>query len=81
MLACTKKQEEVVEILLSAGANPRFQNKDGWNSLHIAAREGDVNVVQKILQWSGQGNELDSSCNLCCAKSKNGRTPLHTAGK
>ena len=38
MLACTKDNLDVVKHLLSCGADPQLQNKDGWNSFHIASR-------------------------------------------
>ncbi|CAL1531520.1 unnamed protein product [Lymnaea stagnalis] len=38
MLACTKKSEQIIKLLLIAGADPSLRNKDGWNSFHIACR-------------------------------------------
>ena len=38
MLACTKSNTEVVQLLLDAGADSTLRNKDGWNSFHIASR-------------------------------------------
>nr|CAD7263675.1 unnamed protein product [Timema shepardi] len=73
MLACTKVGPdalEIVNILLSNGAKPKLHNKDGWTALHIASREGDVNIVSAV---------LSADCSLIKLKSHNGRTPLHTA--
>ena len=38
MLACTKDDLEVVQILVENKANLHLKNKDGWNSFHIAVR-------------------------------------------
>nr|CAD7460478.1 unnamed protein product [Timema tahoe] len=73
MLACTKMGPdalEIVNILLGNGAKPQLHNKDGWTALHIASREGDVNIVSAV---------LSADCSLIKLGSRNGRTPLHTA--
>ena len=72
MMACTRRSLEVIQKLLSHGADPFLKNKDGWNCFHIACREGDPLVVQHLLQvapgvWKTESKIL--------------RTPLHTAGK
>ena len=71
MLACTKRSLSVIKALVQSGANPKLLNKDGWSSLHIASREGHHEAVNYLL-------DVDSS--LWHTVSKNGRTPLHTAG-
>ena len=40
MLACTKPNLEMVNLLLDAGADSdtALKNKDGWNCFHIAVR-------------------------------------------
>ena len=38
MLACTKDNQETVQLLLEAGADPSRTNKDGWNCFQIAVR-------------------------------------------
>ena len=74
MMATTKvgvDAQKVVQILLEQGrANATLQNKDGWNAFHLAAREGDINILNLIFEASPVS---------CCTKSKNGRTPAHTA--
>ena len=72
MLACTKDNREMVEILVGYGASLALKNKDGWNSFHIACREGHPDIVQFLL-------DTDSGC--WETVSKNGRTPLHSAGE
>ncbi|XP_045668925.1 ankyrin repeat domain-containing protein 16 [Ursus americanus] len=70
MMACTRKNLEVIQDLVEHGANPLLKNKDGWNSLHIASREGDPLTLQYLL----------TVCPAACkTESKIGRTPLHTA--
>ncbi|XP_024588083.1 ankyrin repeat domain-containing protein 16 isoform X5 [Neophocaena asiaeorientalis asiaeorientalis] len=70
MMACTRRNLEVVQDLVEHGANPLLKNKDGWNSFHIASREGDPLILRYLLA-------------VCAAawktESKIGRTPLHTA--
>lgn len=74
MMAVTKigpDAQKVVSILIKEGnANVLLENKDGWNSFHLAAREGDVKILK--LLW-----EKSPKCSV--TKSKNGRTPGHTA--
>ena len=38
MLACTKRNISVIEMLVDAGADLTLKNKDGWNCFHIACR-------------------------------------------
>ena len=71
MLACTKDSLDVVQSLVGGGAGLLLVNKDGWTPLHIACRHGNTNIVRFLLDTDPQcGNTV----------SKNGRTPLHTAG-
>lgn len=70
MMACTKKNLEVIQDLVDHGANPLLRNKDGWNSFHIASREGDPLVLQYLLTVCPAAWKTESTT---------GRTPLHTA--
>ncbi|XP_072684538.1 ankyrin repeat domain-containing protein 16, partial [Canis lupus baileyi] len=70
MMACTRKNLEVIQDLVEHGANPLLKNKDGWNSLHIASREGDPLILQYLLTVCPAAWKTES---------KIGRTPLHTA--
>jgi len=72
MLACTKQDYVIVKFLLDHKASPVLRNKDGWNSFHLACREGNASIVSYL---------LSRDPNLLQSKSKNGRTPLHTAGR
>lgn len=71
MMACTRRCQEVIELLLEQGANPSLRNKDGWTAFHIACREGDPAVIQRLLLANSE---------LWRTESKTKRTPLHTAG-
>ncbi|KAK1790405.1 hypothetical protein P4O66_014302 [Electrophorus voltai] len=70
MMACTRRDLEVIQVLLNHGANPTLQNKDGWNSFHIACREGDAAVIQYLLLVRPEVWRTESNTR---------RTPLHTA--
>ncbi|KAK2509658.1 hypothetical protein MC885_000556, partial [Smutsia gigantea] len=70
MMACTRRNIEVIQDLVEHGANPLLKNKDGWNTFHIASREGDPLILQYLL----------TVCPVAWkTESKIGRTPLHTA--
>ena len=72
MLACTKSSLETVQVLVSCGASLSLRNKDGWNSFHIACREGHTDIVNFLLDTQPGASHWGNV-------SKNGRTPLHTA--
>lgn len=69
-MACTRRNLEVIRDLVEHGANPLLKNKDGWNSFHIASREGDPLILQYLLAVCPSAWRTES---------KIGRTPLHTA--
>ena len=71
MLSCTKYNIDVIKVLVQSGANMRLINKDGWNCFHIAAREGRTDILSYL---------LDCCIDIWDSRSKNERTPLHTAG-
>uniref|UniRef100_A0A8D0BZP8 Ankyrin repeat domain-containing protein 16 n=1 Tax=Salvator merianae TaxID=96440 RepID=A0A8D0BZP8_SALMN len=70
MMACTRRNLEIIQDLISHGANPLLKNKDGWNCFHIASREGDPRIIHYL---------LDVSPSIWDTESKIKRTPLHTA--
>ncbi|XP_037061861.1 ankyrin repeat domain-containing protein 16 isoform X3 [Peromyscus leucopus] len=70
MMACTRKNLEVIQVLVEHGANPLLKNKDGWNSFHIASREGDPVILRYLLTVCPDAWKTESKIR---------RTPLHTA--
>ncbi|XP_020039472.2 ankyrin repeat domain-containing protein 16 isoform X1 [Castor canadensis] len=70
MMACTKNNLEIIQDLVEHGANPLLKNKDGWNSFHIASREGDPLILQYLLTVCPDAWKTESKIR---------RTPLHTA--
>ena len=38
MLACTKENKDIVNVLLQNQASLSLRNKDGWTPFHIACR-------------------------------------------
>ncbi|XP_069314815.1 ankyrin repeat domain-containing protein 16 isoform X1 [Eulemur rufifrons] len=70
MMACTRKNLEVIQDLVEHGASVLLKNKDGWNSFHIASREGDPLILQYLLTVCPDAWKTESKIR---------RTPLHTA--
>ncbi|KAG8576834.1 hypothetical protein GDO81_009995 [Engystomops pustulosus] len=70
MMACTRRKIDVIRVLIEHKADPKLKNKDGWNSFHIACREGDPAVITYL---------LDNFPEIWRTESKIKRTPLHTA--
>ncbi|XP_040269297.1 ankyrin repeat domain-containing protein 16 [Bufo bufo] len=70
MMACTRKNLDVIKDLIEHKADPTLKNKDGWNSFHIASREGDPAVITYL---------LGAFPDIWNTESKIRRTPLHTA--
>ncbi|NXW52321.1 ANR16 protein, partial [Nyctiprogne leucopyga] len=70
MMACTRRNLEVIKALVEHGANPLLKNKDGWNCFHIASREGHPEILQYLLAVSPSSWDTESKIK---------RTPLHTA--
>ncbi|XP_077120590.1 ankyrin repeat domain-containing protein 16 [Ranitomeya variabilis] len=70
MMACTRRNVDVIKDLIEHKADPKLKNKDGWNSFHIASREGDPAVITYL---------LDTFPVIWNTESKIKRTPLHTA--
>ncbi|KAM5172688.1 ankyrin repeat domain-containing protein 16 [Mantella aurantiaca] len=70
MMACTRKNPDIIKDLIEHKANPMLKNKDGWNCFHIASREGDPAIINYL---------LDAFPDIWNTESKIKRTPLHTA--
>ncbi|TPX10123.1 uncharacterized protein E0L32_001320 [Thyridium curvatum] len=68
-LAAEGNHEEMVELLLSHGADTRTKSDGGWTALHNAAQSGHLGVVKLLLDANAKVN----------AELSNGMTPLHWA--
>ncbi|SEA10341.1 ankyrin repeat domain-containing protein [Alkalimonas amylolytica] len=69
MLAAQAGDDELVKIMLEAGANPDLQDIKGMTALHSATKSNSVDCVNYLL-------ELPCRLDLVAV---DGRTPLHTA--
>ncbi|CAG8788723.1 1975_t:CDS:2, partial [Acaulospora morrowiae] len=65
-----KGRLDIVKVLIRYGARVDSQNKDGWNCLHLAAKEGHLEVTMFLHNLSPT---------LCLTPSKSGRLPIHIA--
>jgi len=64
------RQAELVELLLSAGADPNAPDAAGRTPLHVAAMT-DAKFVRRLLEAGANANAAD----------ENGETPLHVAAR
>ena len=70
MLACWKRNDDAIHVLLNAGADLNIADVDGYTCLHYAARNGCcTEVLQAIISHGGDVN----------ATSKENVTPLFRA--
>jgi len=69
-LAAMTDAVEVVEVLISCGANPEVGDHHGWTPLHHAASQGHERVMEIFLE------DMTAKVNL---KNQDGNTPLHYA--
>ncbi|KAK3736343.1 hypothetical protein QZH41_020795, partial [Actinostola sp. cb2023] len=70
MAARVRDGEKVADILIRSGANPDTKNKkNGERALHVAARNGNLAVVELLLKEDVE----------VARRSSNGETPLHQA--
>ncbi|XP_067004714.2 ankyrin repeat domain-containing protein 49 [Anabrus simplex] len=67
--ACYNNHVDVVDYLLSKGANIAAETEDKWQPLHSASRWNNYRCVSSLLQLGADVN----------AASKGGQTPLHLA--
>lgn len=76
MLTCAKtnleNSVEIADLLIKNGALVNLCNKDGWNALHLTARDGNVRLFRFLLLTTTTNDLLN-------VKTKNGRTVLHIA--
>eukprot|EP00299_Pterocystis_sp_00344_P001433 c11272_g1_i1.p1 GENE.c11272_g1_i1~~c11272_g1_i1.p1 ORF type:complete len:174 (-),score=45.44 c11272_g1_i1:68-589(-) len=69
MAATLQGKAEIVEYLLSAGANPSIEEKDGYTPMHGAGFQGRANVAKVLIAAGLDPNDRHSD----------GFTPLHRA--
>lgn len=60
MLAARLGHIDIVELLLSAGADPNLRGFHGWTALHIAKRFDHDQVWRALVKAGGDDNILDS---------------------
>ena len=70
MLACTRNNLDIIQLLIKNNADINQVNKDGWNCFQIAIREGHEHIIEYFLNIN-----IELAFKF---KTKNGRTPLHT---
>ena len=66
MKAVIKNSIEIVELLLTYGANPRLENAKGETALSLACMNENYQIVERIITAKGDVNKEDPL----------GRTPL-----
>ncbi|XP_069314817.1 ankyrin repeat domain-containing protein 16 isoform X2 [Eulemur rufifrons] len=67
MMACTRKNLEVIQDLVEHGASVLLKNKDGWNSFHIASREamhGHLEAVKVLLKRCQYDPDCKDNCGV-----------------
>jgi ankyrin repeat protein len=70
MLALTKRNLDIIKLLVESGAHLTIKDKYGWNGFHISVRTGFLPIIQYL---------LDFDPNICYTLSNTNRSPLHTA--
>ncbi|KPI36177.1 Ankyrin-1 [Cyphellophora attinorum] len=68
-VAIQEKQEEIAELLMTAGASIEQKGYHGWRALHIAASLGDADLVDWCLQQNADVH----------AKTSTGQQAIHKA--
>ena len=58
-MAAVHGLDEVIPVLVSAGANPNFKAPTGWTPLMQAARAGHANALQALLAAGADPNNQD----------------------
>ena len=70
MLACARSHLNIARMLVERGCKVKIQTNSGWNPLHIAAKEGNVDIVRYLIEEVG--------CNVD-EPNKLGMSPMHIA--
>uniref|UniRef100_A0A7S3GF02 histone deacetylase n=1 Tax=Palpitomonas bilix TaxID=652834 RepID=A0A7S3GF02_9EUKA len=73
-------QENIVALLLDAGADPFVNDEKGWNCLHWCAACGTKSSMEVLFQVCDLNFQRDRDT-CCSCTSKLGDTPLHVAAR
>jgi len=68
--------KDIVEVLLLNGADPIAQKRNEVTPLHIAARNGHIEIAKYLLQFKGQSQ---GGSNIIEMIEREQNTPLHFA--
>ena len=60
-------QEEIVNMLVDAGADCDLKDSEGWTAVHTASDKGNGNIIKKLIVGGGDVSSKDNYK----------RTPLH----
>ena len=69
MEAIVRGSDEMVTLLVSSGADPNLQDRDGFSALHFAAQDYKLSAAQMLLRTGAKVDLRDSY----------GNTPLSRA--
>lgn len=79
-VAAGKGNQQIAEMLLSAGADVSATTSSGRTSLLNAAARGSTSTVKCILTWIGKLESRESTSSIVdCSQTDTGRTPLSVA--
>jgi ankyrin repeat protein len=60
ILATTKKNIQIVKILIDQKANVNYQNVGGATALHVASRNGNIDIARLLLSANADVNIKDA---------------------
>ena len=69
--AAMEGHTQIVELLLTAGANPNLQTENGWTALHEAVKFDQVDLVTQLLAFGAEPNIQDNMGTIALALSDN----------
>ena len=52
--------KSVITLLKYGSSNIHAKNKDGWSSIHFAAREGHIEIIRSLLKYKANIDEGDN---------------------
>ena len=80
-LAIDGEDREIMEWCLELGFSLRYRNKDGMNSLHVAAKRGSYEIVDRLIEHVRDLENNDSVIELLNLRNNFVATPLYLASK